>query len=96
MRIDGYIYPFSDNAQILQDKAVSECVADYSKIEQINIPTLIFTAINDKVTKTEASYILHQLIRPSKLISYSSGGHFFMNCHALEVANDLISYFKKI
>ncbi|MDD3267167.1 MAG: alpha/beta hydrolase [Burkholderiales bacterium] len=95
LRIDAYIYPFSNKAQALQDLAVSNHVADYSKIEQINIPTIIFTAVNDKVTKTEASYILHKLIKTSKLISYNSGGHFFMNYNSLEVANDLIRYFEK-
>lgn len=94
LRIDGYIYPFSNEAQLLQDEAVSNHVADFLKIEQINIPTIIFTAINDKVTKTEASYVLHELIKPSKLISYRKGGHFFMNFNALKVANDLIGFFE--
>lgn len=91
--IKHYVYPFSDKAQALQDSAVANWRSDHTKIGQINLPTLITVAKNDWVTKPSASWILHDLIPHSKLISYPDGGHFFLHHYPKQLAQEICQFF---
>lgn len=91
LHIPKYVYQFGYAAQILQDKSVSEWKSNLSKLQQLTMPVLITVAKNDMVTKPEASYILHNALPNSKLISYSDGGHFFLHRYPLELAENIKS-----
>ncbi len=93
LHINHYVYPFNHHAQQLQDKSVTSYQIDYELIKTISQPVVIFTARNDLVNKPEASYLLHQLIPNSQLISYASGGHFFINCYPQQIAQQIINFF---
>lgn len=91
--IEHYVYPFNAQAQALQDLAVTKWQADLTKLAQYSAPVLITTAKNDLVTKPQASWILHQSLPNSKLVSYPDGGHFFMHHYPQSLANEIIRYF---
>ena len=92
LRISNYNYPYNSSAQLLQDKAVTSYNANYEQLKQLTQPTIIVTAKNDLVNKPEASHLLHQLIPNSRLISFASGGHFFVNVFPLDVAAYIIKF----
>ncbi|MBX9596975.1 MAG: alpha/beta hydrolase [Burkholderiales bacterium] len=94
LHIAGYIYPYKEHAQQLQDHAVKNWLQRAEQLEGLNLPVLITTARNDLVTKPEASWYLHTKLTNSKLISYQTGGHFFMHRYAVELADEIISYFQ--
>ncbi len=91
-----YVYPFNADAQLLQNKAVTDWRADMDKLRTLNLPVLIACARNDQVTDPKASFILHQTIPRSKLISYPDGGHFFLHHYPLPLANEIINFFADI
>lgn len=93
--IEHYVYPFSSAAQELQDLAVATWRTDIELIKQIELPTLITVAKNDLVTKPEASFYLHELIDSSKLISYPTGGHFFLHYYPHELAEQIKLFFNE-
>ena len=92
MHIAGYVYPYNEHAQQLQDQSVKNWLQQAEQLEQLHLPVLITTARNDMVTKPEASWYLHTKLKNSKLISYPTGGHFFMHRYAIELADEIISY----
>lgn len=91
--INRYVYPFNETAQQLQNIAVTSWQTNHQQLAQITLPVLISVAKNDLVTKPEASYVLHNLLPNSKLISYPDGGHFFLHHYPLELANQIKSLF---
>lgn len=91
--IQHYVYPFNDKAQALQEQAVANWRSNHDKLKQISLPTLITVAKNDWVTKPEASWILHDLIPNSKLISYPNGGHFFLHHYPKQLALEISQFF---
>ena len=94
LAITHYIYPFNEHAQALQNKAVANWRCDTEKLAQIKCPVLITCAKNDQVTNPQASYMLHQVIPFSKLISYPYGGHFFLHHYPQQLALEFIEFFK--
>lgn len=93
LHIPGYVHPYNEKAQELQDKVIDTWPADFKSIAKIIHPTLISVAKNDRVTKPEASFDLHHHIVNSKLISYPTGGHFFMHYYPRELADEIIKFF---
>lgn len=94
--IKHYVYPFNHEAQALQNHCVANWQADDEKIRAISVRALITVAKNDLVTRPEASYILHQLLADSKLISYPDGGHFFLHHYPQELAQQIKLVFASI
>lgn len=94
--VTHYVYPFSREAEELQNKAVANWHSDISKLESINVPILISCAKNDMVTDPRASFILHQYLPCSKLVSYSDGGHFFLHKYPEQLAIEIINFFSHI
>lgn len=92
LHIAGYVYPYNEHAQELQDHAVKNWLQQAEQLERLSLPVLITTARNDMVTKPEASWYLHAKLTNSKLISYPTGGHFFMHGYAVELADEIINY----
>ena len=72
-----YVYPFNAAAEALQIKAVTNWHSNMESLAKFSFPVLITTARNDQVTSPKASYVLHEVLKNSKLISYPDGGHFF-------------------
>lgn len=93
LQIENYIFPFNESAQNLQNKAVSNWTANPEKLKKISLPILISTAKNDMVTNPAASYMLHEILPKSKLISYPSGGHFFLHHFPHQLADEVIKFF---
>ena len=94
--IDGYVYPYNEVAQKLQDQAITNWKMAEAKLQQCSCPVLICCAKNDLVTDYRASIVLHELLPYSKLISYSEGGHFFLHHFPLQLAEEILSFFSKI
>ncbi len=92
LHIAGYVYPYNEHAQKLQDQSVKNWLQQAERLDTLDLPVLITTARNDMVTKPEASWYLHTKLKNSKLISYPTGGHFFMHRYALELADEIIDY----
>ena len=92
LAIAHYVYPFNEYAQALQNKAVANWHCDANKLAQIKCPVLITCSKNDRVTNPQASYMLHQAIPTSKLISYPDGGHFFLHHYPQQLAYEIISF----
>lgn len=90
--IKQYVYPFSQEAQGLQNLAVANWQTDIDKLQKITTPVLITTAKNDLVTKPEASNILHNLLVNSRLISYPDGGHFFLHSYPVDLAQQITKF----
>lgn len=91
--IAHYVYPFNESAQAIQDTAVKNWQQDPAKLTAIKLATLIVTARNDKVTEPRASWYLHECLENSKLISYPTGGHFFLQHYPLSLAQEIINFF---
>ncbi len=93
--IPGYIHPFNKIAQDFQDQAINNWQMDQNKLSQINLPVLIACAKNDQVTDPKASMFMHDKIANSKLISYPTGGHFFMHHFPKSLAEEIINFFNQ-
>jgi pimeloyl-ACP methyl ester carboxylesterase len=94
LNIEDYHYRFNFEAKELQDYAVVSWPGmDQVALNEIDVPTLILHAKNDLVIAPEACQILAREIPDSKLIIYSSGGHFFLHRNPLMIARDVCNFF---
>lgn len=90
--IENYGYTFTSQAQQLQDLAVNQWQSNLPSLANYLQPVLIITAQDDLVTQPIASWLLHQTLANSKLISYSRGGHFCLHRYPRELAQEICNY----
>lgn len=96
LRIKHYVYPFNLQAQQLQDKIVAGWLGmNEEQLALIKIPVLLLAARNDRVIPYAASQYLFEHLPLAKMICYPCGGHFFLNYHPHEIAQDIISFLMK-
>ena len=96
LAIPEYVYPFNKVAQDFQDHAIGNWRMNTDKLSQIKLPVLITCAKNDQVTDPKASMFIHDKLSNSKLISYYTGGHFFLHYFPKNLADEIINFFNNV
>lgn len=94
LTIKDYHYRFNFAAKELQDYAVVSWPGmEQTALNQVKVPVLVLQAKNDLVVSTDACQVFIRDILNSKLVIYSSGGHFFLHGNPLMVARDVSNFF---
>lgn len=91
--IENYHYRFTTEARHLQDMALANSkYINESSLVNVDIPTLIFQAKNDRAIISESAFILNRAIAKSKMVIYDDGGHFCVHVQPIEMALDIYNF----
>jgi pimeloyl-ACP methyl ester carboxylesterase len=93
LKFKNYTYRFEPNARDFQHGLIGNWLgSNADDLAKINLPILVVWAKNDLVVPQNAAMFFAKHLPLSKLIIYSSGGHFLLQENYSQIADDIINF----